>query len=182
MADTVEHDGWNYTCVSASRRATAQLRPKRPITQAAQCDEARPPSNIWVVHIMFSAAHYGLHELHPLIRSPSRSIYTSQDRKYGILGQALYKQAKGNISKANTNLCIQITNKSELFWVESTTMSTQMKRHNSNAAPHSKNNLMPLSQMQSSFQGSSSQSFQTDSLLFIFGFRRPTVQEGLDRP
>jgi hypothetical protein len=131
---------------------------------------------------MFSAAHYGLHELHPLIRSPSRSIYTFQDRKYGILGQALYKQAKGNISKANTNLCIQITNKSELFWVESTTMSTQMKRHNSNAAPHSKNNLMPLSQMQSSFQGSSSQSFQTDSLLFIFGFRRPTVQEGLDRP
>jgi hypothetical protein len=168
--------------VNASRRATAQLRPKRPITQAAQRDEARPPTNIWVVQIIFSAAHYGLHELRTLIPSPSRSIYTFQDRKYGTLGQALYTQARGNKSKANTNLCIQITNKSELFWVESTPMSTQMKRHNSNAAQHSKNNLMPLSQMQSTFQGSSSQSFQTDSLLFIFGFRHPILQKGLDRP
>jgi hypothetical protein len=168
--------------MNGSRRATAQLRPKRTITQAAQCDEARPPSNIWVVQIMFSAAHYGLHELRPLIPSPSRCIYTFQDRKYGILGQALYTQARGNKCKANTNLCIQITSKSELFWVESTPMSTQMKRHNSNAAQHSKNNLMPLSQMQSTFQGSSSQSFQTDSLLFIFGSRHPTLQEGLDRP
>jgi hypothetical protein len=106
----------------------------------------------------------------------------SRTGKYGTLGQALYTQARGNKSKANTNLCIQITNKSELFWVESTPMSTQMKRHNSNAAQHSKNNLMPLSQMQSTFQGSSSQSFQTDSLLFIFGLRHPIFQKGLDRP
>jgi hypothetical protein len=168
--------------MNAGRRATAQLRPKRPMRQAAQCDEARPPSNIWVVQIMFSAAHYGLHELRPLISSPSRSIYTFQDRKYGILGQALYKQARRNKSKANTNLCIQITNKSELFWVESIPMSTQTKRHNSHAVQHSKNNLMPLSQMQSTFQVSSSQSFQTDNLLFIFGFRHPTLQEGLHRP
>lgn len=153
-----------------------------PMRQAAQCDEARPPSNIWVAQIMFSAAHYGLHEPRPLISSPSRSIYTFQDRKYGILGQALYKQARRNKSKANTNLCIQITNKSELFWVESIPMSTQMKRHNSHAVQHSKNNLMPLSQMQSTFQVSSSQSFQTDNLLFIFGFRHPTLQEGLHRP
>lgn len=128
-----------------------------------------------------SATHYHLHELRPLISSLSRAIYTFQDRKCGILGQALYKKARRNKSKANINLCIQRTNKSELFWVESTPMSTQMKRHNSHAVQHSKNNLMPLSQMQSTFQGSSSQSFQTDNLLFIFDLRHPTLQEGLDR-